>query len=121
MMNRDAKFFLRVVAIIIFFLAIGGYAFYQARKILNGPQITIDSPKNGSSTSEPLIDIKGTATNIQSISLNDRPIFIDREGHFEEKLLLPVGLAIITLKAEDRFGHKISKQLEVYYASSSPL
>src|SRR5271168_2930430 len=114
-MNRDAKFLLRISILILFVIVICGYAYYQARKIIDGPQIKIDSPTNGEVFNTSFIDIKGNAQNITSISLDDRPILIDQNGNFDEKLLLPPGYTIIDMKAEDRFSRNIEKTLEVYY------
>ncbi len=114
-MNRDAKFYLRVTVIVLFALFIGGYSYFQARKLIGGPKIVIESPQNGTSVKESLVEIKGKALNIKDISLDDRPVFIDEEGNFNEKLLVPPGLAIITMKAQDRFGRKTQQILELYY------
>lgn len=114
-MNRDAKFYLRLTAVIVFALFIGGYSYFQARKLIGGPKIVIESPAQGSEVKESLIEIKGTASNIKDISLNDRPIFIDEQGHFSEKLMVPPGLDILTMKAQDRFGRKTQATLELYY------
>ena len=103
-MQRDAKFIVRLGVIILLFLIIVGYAFYQSRKILEGPEIVIDSPKNGATLTDPFIEITGHAQNIKSISMNDRPIFIDQEGRIDEKLLLYPGVNYVKFEAEDRFG-----------------
>ena len=114
-MNRDAKFYLRASIVVFFVLLIGGYSYFQARKLIGGPKITIDSPANGSTVTESLVEIKGVAKNINEISLDDRPIFIDEQGAFNEKLLVPPGYTIITMKARDRFGRKTVEMLELYY------
>ena len=114
-MNRDAKFILRVASVIFFLALIGGYSYYQARKLIDGPEIVIDSPKDGETVTDPLIDIKGKATNIKDISLDDRPVFIDEQGNFDEKLLVQEGYTIITMKASDRFGETTQKSISLYY------
>jgi len=119
-MNRDAKFLFRLTIIVLFALIIGFYSYYQARKLISGPQITITSPANGSTVTDSLVEIKGVAKNIKDISLDDRPIFIDEQGNFDEKLLLAPGYTIITMKAEDRFNEKTEKTLELYYDAPLP-
>lgn len=120
-MRNDTKFWLRLSFAIIIILIIGVYSFYQARKLIAGPEINIKSPENGATVSQPLVEITGTASNIKDISLDDRPIFIDQQGNFDEKLLLPSGYTIITLKAHDRFKHYTEKTLELYYYSPLPI
>jgi hypothetical protein len=114
-MNRDAKFYFRVTMVVIFALFIGWYSYFQSRKLIGGPQIVIESPQNGATVKESLVEIKGKASNIKDISLNDRPIFIDEQGNFDEKLLVPPGYTIMSMKADDRFGRKTSQTLELYY------
>ena len=120
-MRNDTKFWLRLSFAMIIILIIGVYSFYQARKLIAGPEINIKSPENGATVSQPLVDITGTASNIKDISLDDRPIFIDQQGNFDEKLLLPSGYTIITLKAHDRFKHYTEKTLELYYDAPLPV
>jgi hypothetical protein len=50
--------------------------------------------------------------------LNGRPIFIDLEGRFFEKLLLSPGYNIIELTAKDTQGRAIEKHLEIMYEPS---
>ncbi len=128
-MERNAKLFLGLAIAILIALTIGIYAYIQSRQYLHGPEITITSPVNGSLVTENPVIIEGTAENIAFITLNDGAIFVDKKGVFSEKLLLLPGYNILTIKAEDRFGKKTQKTLELVYkkqggntsASSTPL
>lgn len=66
-----------------------------------------------------LVTVSGKATHATYISLNDREIFIGPDGTFTEELALLPGLSILTLKAEDKFGHTSDKKLEVVYQEST--
>lgn len=112
---EDGKLMLRVLLITIFILTIIGYSIFQAKKIVSGPQIAISSPISGQTTHTSDINIKGVAKNISFISLNDRPIYIDESGNFQEKLLLYPGYNIIKLQARDKFGASVEKDLELVY------
>ncbi len=118
-MQHDAKHLFRIGMIVLLFLLITGYAFFQSRKILEGPEITISEPKNGATLLDPLVAIKGQARNINSISLDDRPIFIDEQGNFEEKLLLYPGYNIIKFEAKDKFGKEKIVNLELNFIENS--
>ena len=61
----------------------------------------------------------GKAKNATYISLNGREIFIDKDGNFTENIALLPGLSVITLSAEDKFGHVDEKKLEVMYQEST--
>jgi len=95
------------------FLFIGFYSLFQARFILLGPTLKVFSPQNGSSLASPVVTITGRATNISFISLNDNPIYVDKNGNWSEKLIAPKGLSIMTVRARDRFGRSTEKQIEV--------
>lgn len=112
---EDGKLILKILLIAFFVLIIVGYGLFQSKKILNGPSITITSPTSGDVVTKSDIDISGQAKNISAISLNDRPIFIDESGNFSEKLMLYPGYNIIRIRAEDKFGSSVEKNLELVY------
>lgn len=112
-MLDKANFSIKIIIGSVLALVIILYAYYQTKNLLSGPLIEITSPQNGKTFTEPLIEIVGAAKNSSRITLNDRPILIDEAGNFKEKLLLSEGYNIIDFKAEDRFGEKINKTLEV--------
>lgn len=112
---EDGKLILKTLFIAFFVLIIVGYGIFQSQKIVGGPKITISSPATGQVLTQSDVNIAGVATNISAISLNDRPIFIDESGSFSEKLMLYPGYNIIKLRAEDKFGSKVEKDLELVY------
>lgn len=89
------------------------YTLFQAQKLITGPRIEVYSPTNGSTFSQSLVAIEGRAKNISHISLNDRPIFTDKNGYFQEKILLSPGYNVIKLSAEDKFKNYTEKRLEL--------
>jgi len=114
-MITKAKTYLVVAIVVTFVGGVSGYAYYETRDILAGPQITISTPKNGATLDDSLIRIAGKAQNIATITLNDRSIFIDESGAIEEDILLSYGYNIITFRAEDRFGRETTETLELVY------
>ena len=97
---------------------IGGifyYAYFQARAIISGPQISVISPENGHTYTDPLVHVYGTTKRAKEITLDGREIFIDLEGNFGEKLLLAPGYNIIELAARDADGHSTKETLEIIY------
>jgi hypothetical protein len=112
---EDGKLIIKTLFIAFFVLIIVGYGLFQSQKIIGGPKISISSPTTGEVVTHGDVDIAGVATNISAISLNDRPIFIDEAGKFSEKLMLYPGYNIIKLTAQDKFGKKVEKDLELVY------
>jgi hypothetical protein len=106
---------LKIITISIVLLCFFGYTAYEIQKVLFGPQIKVTAPLNGSLVSSSSVEIIGIAKNIKDISLDDRKIFIDEQGNFKEELLLSYGYNAISIKAEDKFGRKTEKIIEVIY------
>ena len=101
----------RHVFLITLFLILASYSLYQARFLIIGPQIWIESPQDGEVLKNQLVTIEGGAENVVWISLNDRPIFIDEKGRWSEELIVSSGTSIMTLKARDRFGREEEKRI----------
>ncbi len=112
---EDGKLILKTLIGGIFVLSLVGYGLFQAKKIVEGPELELYSPTLGQTVEEERIAISGKALNISAIWLNDRPIVTDESGLFNEKLMLYPGYNIIMLKAEDKFGSRVEKKIEVVY------
>lgn len=104
---------LAVLAITIAVVGVIGYGLFEARKILEGPVITIESPRDGSATSSAGVVIAGEAQNISFLSINDKTSYTDEKGHFAELLSLPPGFTILTVAATDRFGRTVSRSVSI--------
>ncbi len=104
---RTALYYAFLVLVLCLLL---GYAVFQARFILAGPQITF-AGEMSSVQQERVINLEGTTANIVSLSLNGREIYTDKQGHFKEALILENGYTIATLEAHDRYGrsHEVSR------------
>lgn len=102
-------------------LIIAGYGLFEARRIIEGPVITITLPANGSATSSTGVIIAGNAQNISFLTINDRPSFTDKQGNFSETLSLPPGFAVLTVAATDRFGRRTSKQVAINVLDYCPV
>ena len=115
----EGGFNIKLFVIIVSVLLLVSYGIFNARNLIMGPTIEIFSPAKNMETEENVIDIKGRAKNVTFISLNEKPIFVDEEGLFEEKLLLSPGSNIIQIKARDRFKKEIVKTINIYYKQST--
>ncbi len=102
-------------------LAILGYGAFEARLLIEGPQIVILSPQNGTATSSALVSITGIARNISFLTINDNPSFTDAQGRFTETLSPPPGYAIFTVQATDRFGRRASAAIHVTVLNYCPV
>lgn len=94
------------------FLSISVYSYAKMRVVINGVKVKADIERTENS---PLAFIKGNARNAIYVSLNGREIFIDKDGTFKEPIALLDGLGVVTLEAQDKFGHTSKKQFQVVY------
>lgn len=113
-MMRDGRTTITVVTVILAFIVIGGYSLFQARKVIAGPVMNVTVPSDGTVVSTTSVNVSGEAKNVAFIYLNDRKIFTDDRGHFDEKVLLFPGNNVIVLRAEDRFGKLTERWINVY-------
>ena len=107
------RYSIQVIAAVLFFGAIAGYAYSKTHDLFLGPDIVIFSPGNGSTVSQPLVTIHGEAQKIAKLFLNGREIFTNQAGEFREELLLAKGYNVIKLAAEDKFDRVVEKTLEL--------
>ena len=98
----------------LFVLIVLAYAYYEARNMLYGPQIVLDS-EEAITVDEELVEISGTVKNVVEITLDGRIVFIDDTGMFAEKLLLAEGLNRFAFEAQDKFGRETREVLEIVY------
>lgn len=89
------------------------FGIYQARFIIGGPRITIDSPANGSIVNEQLVTLSGEAKNIKTLTVNGKTMYTSESGHFSERLLLFPGYNTIVVAAQDKFGTERKVQVEL--------
>ena len=117
----NLKSTIKIVFLVLVVFFIGGYSLFEARNIIRGPVVEVFEPVSGTTTENPLVDIKGITQNTSAISLNDRPITIDKKGEFSEKLLLSPGYNIIKLAVSDRFGRQKIEMLKLILISNKSL
>jgi len=98
-----------------------GYGLFEARRILAGPQITINEPLDGSAVPNKAIVLAGTASNISFLTINDKPALTDESGHFAQLLTPPQGYAIFTVAATDRFGRRVSRSVRITVLNYCPI
>ena len=108
-----------LIAVSILFLV--GYGLFEARKLLEGPVIVINSPRDGAATSTALVVVDGVAQNVAFLTVNDAPAYTDQSGHFVEKLSPPPGYTVITVAAVDRFGRRASKSVSFTIVNYCPV
>jgi hypothetical protein len=109
----------KIASATIFIAALVAYSIYNSRIFISGPQISIQEPETGAVFEDGnLIRIKGQADNIAYLHLNDRQIYTDESGYFQEPILLRSGYNIVRIEAEDKFGRDVTETVELFYSGS---
>lgn len=101
------------VILVILLLVLGLYTLFQARFLVFGPSITIETHANGEMVESPVVTIGGRGENVAWLSLNGRQIFMDEDGYWSEKLIVSTGTSIMTIEARDRFGRQTAKSISI--------
>jgi len=115
-MNRqNIKKIFRIGGFVIFFLIVVGYALFNSYGFIQGPQIIIDEPENGSTFTTSSISIRGRAIRTSDISLNGKSIVLDETGRFSATTLLFPGYNALTLETRDKYARKKEYRLEFIY------
>ena len=112
---RDSR--LIKIGLIVFFVLVLIYAYFEARGILFGPTITI-SPRVLETTSA-YVKIQGTAERIAKLSLNGKSIAVTESGAFDEPYVLVSGYNRIALSATDKYGKRTERVIEVVYSPTN--
>ena len=112
---RDSR--ITKIALVLFFLVVAGYAYYEARGILFGPQIEVAA--GITEVHDPFIIIKGQADRISSLSMNGKEISVTEDGIFEEPYLLSPGLNRVILDAADKYGRSRQAIIQIVYTPTS--
>ena len=108
---RDSR--LVRISLVVFFLLILGYAYYEGRALLWGPSIELS--QRVMEVDEQFIVISGQAHRITSLSLNGFEIMVTEEGEFAEEYVLAPGYNQLTLSARDRYGKTTERTIEIMY------
>jgi len=116
-MRNKTKLLLRIGLLIIFFSFLAVYGYSKTKNLIIGAKISIKTIENGQTVTNPFLNLVGVTKNTAYLTLNDRKIFIDQAGNFQESLLLNEGYNIITIKAKDKFNKETQKDLKLVLRS----
>ena len=112
---RDSK--LTRIALVILFLIIIGYAYFEAQGLLYGPTINI-ADSSATVTHEQYVLIQGQADHLTSLSVDGEPISLTEAGGFQKPLVLAPGVNRIVFDAKDKYGHSTQKIVEMVYEAA---
>lgn len=101
------------IALVVFFILLLGYAYYEARAVVYGPHIQV--PEQIITVTDSFTEIRGQASYISELKVNGTPATVTEDGKFAEKMVLVPGENRIILDAKDKFGRMTQEVLRIYY------
>lgn len=112
---RDSK--ITLIALSLFFIVLMGYALFEARGILMGPEIIV--PEAVLNIHEPSVSIRGTTKHISALSMNGTPVPVTEAGAFAEMYIASEGYNRVVFQAKDKYGHTQEQVVEIVYTPST--
>lgn len=109
-MSPLVRNFLLGIILIIFIV----YLAFQLKGFVFGADVIIFSPRDGEHSTSSHVIVRGRALGISFLTLDGRTIFTDDKGFFEEELILPYGLNIISVIGKGKFGREFREERTVY-------
>jgi len=107
-----------IVASVLVFLVAFGYVASQISSVLTPPKLAIAEPVNDQTVSGNSIVVAGDAEIGSDVFINDQAVFLDKNGQFNENVILSEGLNTIEIKAKNKFNkvstvtRKINAQIQ---------
>lgn len=96
-----------------FILVIGIYAIMRITPLLRGVSIDITYDQNAVESGSQYITIYGSAKHAKSLELNGKKIAINKQGSFQEGIVLYPGTNKITMISEDVRGKIKTKEFTI--------
>lgn len=114
-MNHSTKKIIKIAGFSIFFILIIIYAILGSKDLIFGVKIKNVNLVDGATVTNNIIDLTGNAKNAVKLTLNGREISVDKQGNFNETIVLLLGYNIINIKAEDKFSYVDEKNYKLMY------
>ncbi|MBX4205174.1 MAG: DUF4115 domain-containing protein [Candidatus Doudnabacteria bacterium] len=93
-----------ILASVLIFLVAFAYVISQVSSVLTPPKLSINEPSGDQSVSGNSIVVSGNAEVGSDVFINDQAVFLDKNGQFNENVILSEGLNTIEIKARNKFN-----------------
>jgi hypothetical protein len=80
------------------------FIFGNIRDLLLGAPLSIHTVSDGTTLTNGFLPITGNARHARTVSINGRPVAIDRSGNFADGVLLSPGYNVVEVALRDQFG-----------------
>ena len=94
-------------------IAVIGMVLYNSKDAIFGVPLTIATTSDGSTVDNRFLPITGIAKHARALLINGREVAFDRQGKFDDGVLLSPGYNIIEVAVKDQFGKSKTKTYHV--------
>lgn len=85
-------------------IAVLGFVSFNMRDILFGTPLVIHTAQDGDTLSEEFLPVTGKARHAETVRINGRNVFTDRDGNFADGVILSPGYNVVEVTLRDQFG-----------------
>ena len=86
--------------------AFAGYFFYELLPVFRAPKIVLDAPSGDLIVEEPELTLRGHLEGGTRLQVNHEDVYVDEEGEFLQAVWLALGVNVIEMTAENKFGRQ---------------
>ncbi|HFC01114.1 MAG TPA: hypothetical protein ENJ53_09950 [Phaeodactylibacter sp.] len=102
-----------VILILLSFLGLFYYLYKKMDTFVATPELIVLSPESDDITESSQVVVRGKTDRGNEVFVNDRPVMVDEDGFFSEKITLKNGVNIINIKSVNRFKKETIKTVSV--------
>jgi hypothetical protein len=112
-LNLQKSFLLSCLAIVI------AVVFYNTKDLFLGAPLSIQTALDGATVTDSFLPISGNAKHAFGVEINGRSVAIDKNGSFNDGVVLSPGYNIVEITGQDRFGKEKHKVFHLVAEPSS--
>lgn len=87
-------------------LFICGFLFFEYRSAFFSPSLSVISPNENATVNMQSVTITGKTDPDTTVTIDDMPVFIDKDGKFKKDVAVFTGSRTIVIKALNKFGRR---------------
>ncbi|MFA6429643.1 MAG: helix-turn-helix domain-containing protein [Patescibacteria group bacterium] len=92
-----------------------GYVFFQVYAISIPPPLEVFQPADGQRIDNPRLHVQGRTGVNASVTINERPAIVQRDGTFALEIDVPRGTTLVVVSAKKRYGKEVEVVRRVVY------
>jgi len=92
-----------LIVFVLFLILVGCYFWHEIGFLTKAPSLEVIQPPTDITVEEEIFEIIGKTDLSAYLTINDKEIYIDKEGNFKTEINLSKGINIIKIQAKNRF------------------